>query len=354
VRARLRVVRMQHAVVDTRVHAAVVGGGGLTTAAALAQVGVGRAYVARLVRTGRLVPVRRGVYTTGERWRSWDEFRERPLARVRAAELTVVVPHVLSHDSAALVHRLPLLRPQDAAVHISRLDLRGHRTQHGIEHHGATYDEAQVVRVDGLRVLDVARTVADLAREHGYRAGLVAADGALQLGVPKERLRDAAARMAGWPYSLTVRAVVKHADPGAESVIETLGRELLAECGLGPVETQFPVPTPRGVAWCDLRVGRHLVECDGRAKSRPLIDGGLADRDLEQILWDERRRQREVCAEGLGMSRLVYADFWGDARERARERILREEEVTRRRFGTTLPPHLEEFACRMRGRRTTG
>ena len=200
-------------------------------------------------------------------------------------------------------------------------------------------------------MLDVPRTVVDIAREHGYTAGLVAADGAMQLGVRRDELEVAAAEMAGWPFSLTVKAVVEDADPGAESVIETLARELVAEAGLRPVETQFPVRTPSGTAWVDLRVGRHLIEADGRVKSRPIEDGGLADRDLEQLLWDERRRQREVCADGFGMTRFTYADFWGAARERAISRLLAENAVTEQRFGTELTPAQAEFAARMRGRR---
>ena len=77
----------------------------------------------------------------------------------------------------------------------------------------------------------------------------------------------------------------------------------------------------------------------------------MADRDLEQLLWDERRRQREVCAEGFGMTRLTYADHWGAARGRAISRLLAEYAVTERRFGTELTPVQSEFAVRMRGGR---
>ncbi len=336
---------------DSRLDACLASGHGLVTAAMLRERGFSSRQVTAWVRDGVLSVVRRGVYTTATLWDSWDEYVARPMARIRAAALAIEIPFVFSHDTAAIVHGLPLLRPQDAAVHISREDMRGSRVRGGIHHHGARFRAARAQVVDDLPVLDMARTVVDIAREHGYRDGLVAADGAMQLGVTREQMRAAATEMAGWPYCLTVRAVVKHADPGAESVIETLGRELLEELGLGPVETQFPVVVQGGVVWCDMRVGCHIVEGDGRVKSRPVADGGLADRDLERILWDERKRQREVCSVGLGMSRLVYADFWGDARERAKERILREEEVTRRRFGDSLPPHLEEFAERMRGRR---
>jgi hypothetical protein len=338
--------------VDSRVLAQVARGDGLTTAAALRHVGVGERHLARLVRTRQLVAVRRGVYTTAELWGGWDEYHQRPLARVRAAEHSIAVDHVSSHDSSALVHGLPLLRPQDAAVHITRTDMRGTRVQNGIEHHGAAYGPDQVQEVDGLAVLDIPRTVADLAREHGYRAGLVAADGAMQLGVSRSQLRQASGRMTGWPYSLTVAAVVEDADPGAESAGETLARELVVECGLGQeIETQFPVRMREGVAWVDLRVGRHLVEFDGRVKYRAVEAGGVRDRELEQVLWEQRKRASLICADGYGLTPLVYADFWDERREWAKQRLRREYAVTTNRYGSQLTPAMLEFADRLRGQR---
>lgn len=331
--------------------AAVARGDGLVTARTLSRLDIDPRTIAAWVRCGRLVPVRRGVYTTDEVWAGWDVYRDRPLARVRAVHMTSRACHPFSHDSAALLGRLPLLAPQDSGVHLTVPHLRATVTSGGVRRHGARFTASRLVTLDGLSALDLPRTVVDLAREHGYREGLVAADGAMQLGVTRDELGAAACEMSGWPYSLTVKAVVEDADPGAESVIETLARELTVEAGLGPVETQFPVRTASGVAWVDLRVGRHLIEADGRAKSRPVADGGLADRDLEQVLWDERRRQREVCAEAFGMTRLTYADHWGEARTRATARLLAENAVTEQRFGTELTVDQAEFAARMRGRR---
>ena len=337
---------------DSRTKGALAAGQGLATAARLRAAGLSDERLAALCRAGELVAVRRGVYTSTELWDSWDEYVAQPLARIRAAELTLTSPHVFSHDSAAILHGLPLLRPDRAEVHVSRLDLRGRRSRYGIHHHGARFRADQVEIVQGLEALDPARTVVDLAREHGYRAGLVAADGSLQLGVTRRDLWVAADAMAGWPYSLTVNAVVADSDEGAESPGETLARELVLECGLGgTVETQFPVRTGAGIAWADLRVGRHLVEFDGRAKFRSTDHGGLREVDLEQLVWDERRRQHEMCAEGFGMTRLVYADYWGDRRERAIERLQQENAVTVARFGTALTSQQAEVAGRLRGRR---
>ena len=331
--------------------AAIATGEGLVSARTLRELRVDPRRVARWVGRGQLVPVRWGVYTTAELWESWDEYRDRPLARVRAVAMTLRIPYVFSHDSAALIHAMPLLQPQHSGVHVTRLHLRGSRTTSGVHHHGARYQPDQVTEVGGLSVLDPARTATDIAREHGYTKGLVAADGAMQLGVSRAALASAAEAMAGWPESLVVNAVVAAADPGAESAAETLGRELLEECGFDEVETQFPVSVPRGVAWCDLRVGRHLVEVDGLKKILPVADGGVTDRAAAQVLWDERRRQHEACSGGFGMSRLAWADFFGPARDRAKKRVLAEKSVTDARFGTDLSPEQAEFAARLRGRR---
>ena len=310
--------------VDSRMLAAIARGRGLVTAQQLARCGFDARLVRRWVKTGRLVTVRRGVHTTAELWDAWDLVRERPLAQVRAVELTLRVPHVHSHDSAALALSLPLIRPQEAGLHVTRRHLRASTTKAGVRHHRARYGDHRATTASGLTVLDIPRTVADLAREHGYRAGLVAADGAMQLGVSRSELAAAAQEMVGWPYSSVVDAVVADADPGAESVLESLSRELLAECGLGPAETQFPVRLPDGVAWVDMRVGRHLFEADGRIKFVPDSEGGYARTDPTTAAWDERRRQQQVCGDVFGMSRITWADLWGSARDRAKLRLVAE------------------------------
>lgn len=336
---------------DSRVRTAVAAGQGLVTGARLRALGLAPEAVARWVRSGELVPVRRGVYTTADRWRSWDEYAARPLARIRASELTLTVPHAFSHDSAALLHGVRLVRPQDSAVHVTRPGVNGSRTRYGVRHHGAPYAPDQVVTVAGLAVLDVARTVVDLARTHGYQAGLVAADGALQAGVRRSELWAAARPMVCWPGITKVRAALDDAVPGAESAGETLARELVTELGRGVPETQFPVRIRSGIAWCDLRLGCHVFEFHGRLKLRSVDRGGVAEQSAEQVAWDERRREREVCAEGLGASRIYWDDFWGAARGHALERLEREIAVTEQRYGVELPPHLVDFAARVRHRR---
>jgi hypothetical protein len=329
--------------------AAVAAGDGIVTARRLAELGVDSRLVAEWVRRGVLVAVRRGVYTTRDLWDSWDEFTDRPMARIRAAHATLRVAHWFSHDSAAVPQGVRLLQPHGLTVHVTRDDVRGTQSRHGIDHHGARVRASRVGLVRGLPVLDTPRTVVDLAREHGYLAGLVAADGALWSGVPRAHLSAAAREMHGWPYSVTVRAVVEDADGGAESVGETLMRDLVVSCGLGhDVETQFPVLTRRGIRWCDLRVGRHLFEFDGRVKYQHPDDGGLDRRELEQIMWEQRRRETDLTDERFGVTRLIYADHFGDARDAAEQRVRREFGVTTQRYGTELTAHEIEIARRAR------
>jgi hypothetical protein len=64
------------------------------------------------------------------------------------------------------------------------------------------------------------------------------------------------------------------------------------------------------------------------------------------VVWEERQRERDICALGLGMSRLVWSDLFGAARLRAQQRLLAEYAVTVARFGTRLPGHLAAFSRR--------
>lgn len=58
---------------------------------------------------GAWVAVRRGVYVERRLWEGLRRYDARPALVDRAAQLTAKVPHVLSHDSAARAHGLPLV-----------------------------------------------------------------------------------------------------------------------------------------------------------------------------------------------------------------------------------------------------
>ncbi|MET1060300.1 MAG: type IV toxin-antitoxin system AbiEi family antitoxin domain-containing protein [Nocardioides sp.] len=308
----------------------------------------------RLLRpSGEWVAVRRGVYAERQHWEGLVGYDAQPALVDRAVQLTAQVPHVLSHDSAARALGLPLVSTGPPLVHITRPGVGGSRTEHGVKHHLSRV-APDIVTVDGLRVTSLARTALDLGREHGFVPGVAAVDHALRAGVGREELEALLEGMRCWPGITGARAAVECGDGGAESPGESMARLLVSELGIGTPETQFPLQLPHGVAWCDLRVGCHVFEFDGRIKYRRAEDGGVSDRPADEVVWDERQRERLICAAGLGVSRLLWEDLWGAARMRAKARLRDEYAVTVARFGQVLPDHLERFAQRMRGRRRAG
>ncbi len=327
--------------------------GGLFTRAQAAQGGLRSPALRGLVApNGPCVVVRRGVYCLRELWeRSTPVERER--LRDRAVHLRTRVPHLMSHDSAARLLDLPMLNPRNALSHLTRPGVGGSRSEHGIKHHlGRQLPEGNV-EVDGIMCTGLARTALDLAREHGLPAGLVACDAALRRGVTTTELRDHLEMMTCWPNVTRAREATRLADGGAETPGESLMRLLVVELGLGQPWTQFPLRVDGRVVFLDLLIGCHDFEFDGKVKYLPAAGGGIATRPAEEVVWAEKLRERRIAAEGLGVSRVVWDDLFGAARERTAKRLAAEYAITAARFGTRTPDHLVDFALRYRGARRT-
>ncbi|HET6694654.1 MAG TPA: type IV toxin-antitoxin system AbiEi family antitoxin domain-containing protein, partial [Pedococcus sp.] len=214
------------------VYAALAANHGLITRRQAVAAGLDPDDVDTLVKRGAWVAVRRGVYAEREVWEQLDSYREQPRWRSRAASLNMVTPHVLSHDSAGLELGMELLLPDPFLPHITRPGVLGSRTKSGVKHHKAVFHPRQVLELNGFRVLDHARTAVDIAREHGSPYGVVACDAALRLGASRHQLELALEPMRNWPHVKRARAAVDLADPGAESVGETLARTLVEELGI--------------------------------------------------------------------------------------------------------------------------
>jgi len=326
--------------------------GGLITRTDALDLGVSPLYIASLLRGGSWVLVRRGVYADGELWATLDEYREKPLLRARAAVLVMKRGWRLSHDSSAHAQGLDIVRPDDPFVHITRPGFTNAWTKSGVKHHLARFAPEQVVEVDGVPALDLARTAVDIARERKELHGVPACDSARRMGVTLHALWTAAAIMVSWSNVTCVRNSIELSDPGAQNVAESLGRMLVRELGAGEPETQFPVLLSKGrVAWGDIRVGNHIFEIDGRIKLRGIDEGGVAVGRLEEVLWEEKKRERLLAQEGLGTSRIFWEDLWGEKRKLAKLRLRAEYDHTVQRFGTKLPEHLARNALEIRSRR---
>jgi hypothetical protein len=326
--------------------------GGLLTWAQARDNGLTTTELRSLVRRRQLVPLRRGLYVDGELWDSLDPYREQHRLRTRAVILGLKRGFVVSHDSAAHELGLEILVPPVAHTHITRKGSTTAWTRYGVKHHYAGYLPQQVTQLDGLEVLDAARTAIDIARELGEPYGEIACDAAMRHGVTRAQLRAALEPMASWPYIHRTRRAVEFADPGAQTPIETLGRILVDELGLGPVDTQFPMRAADGrVIWCDMRVGCHIFETHGRIKYLSPEEGGVAETPPAEVAWRAQKRERWLHQEGLGSSNLYWEDYWPDLRAQTLRRLAAEYADTVSRFGDRLPERLARQAQEIRRER---
>lgn len=287
--------------------------------------------------------VRAGIYCERALINSLDH-RERWLLKDRAALMTAQRDAVLSHDSAGRALGIDMLEAELPGSHLTHRGARGSRTTSGITRH-RDLQPLCIEIVDGVAATSYARTAIDIGRLHGHQHGLVAVDCVRGMGVPLSDLDAELERMEQHPHIARARASVRDSCAGAESVLETLGRQLVVELGIGDVETQFAVRIAGGrIVWCDMRVGCHVFECDGLVKLVPVDQGGVATVPPAEVLREERRREIDVSAEGLGVSRIYWQDCFGAPRERAKQRLRKEYDVSVQRFGRELPATLRAFA----------
>ncbi|MCY7400875.1 MAG: type IV toxin-antitoxin system AbiEi family antitoxin domain-containing protein [Nocardioides sp.] len=284
--------------------------------------------IARLVGRGEWSRLRKGVYVDGAAYADLDPHRSAPLLSIHAAQLAIKRPLVFTHDSSAVLHRLGVPDATTCAVHIARPEHRATRTSGGIVTHGAPFGRHEVVTIDGLMALCPARTALDMVRFHGLWPGLAACDAALRSGATRADLAGSAERMRGWPHKTVVDRAIELADPGSESYLESLGRGLVIELGVGTPQTQFILSDGHRTVRGDIRVGRHVFEIDGKLKYFLQQQG----RTPEQVLWEEKLRQDFITGFKLGVSRITWFDCHG-GRRAARQRLAREYADTVARFG---------------------
>jgi Transcriptional regulator, AbiEi antitoxin len=308
---------------------------GLITYAQARDLGFDDHEISRLVRRGEWVRIRRGVFAERDRWQALDPYRGQPLLRVRAADLVVQRAHWFSHESAALIHGIPLADPRSARVHLTRPRVLGDRSKAGIVHHKAVFLPRQATSVEGLPVLDLARTACDLARGSGLTAGIAACDHVRRHGVTIEELAAVRSQMQYWRGVKAVQLSLELSDPGAENFAESAMRELVHSLGIGWPTTQFGLRAEGRTVYCDVRVDRHVFEMEGKVKFIPVAEGGVAEVEPIEVAWALRERDDFIAGFKLGISHVTYRDL-GSGRARAVERLRREYADTVARFGTDI------------------
>ncbi|QWC86166.1 hypothetical protein KLP28_05515 [Nocardioidaceae bacterium] len=267
---------------------------------------------------GPWIAVRRGVYACRATWQA-SGVVDRHRIMVRAALLGRDGEQSASHGSGAVVQGLAVLHASIKDVHLTSPAAERTRASAGVRVHRGTIDVRELRRVDGVPVLSVARVVADVARTDGRIPGLVVADQALRSGTTRAELSDAAARQSGWPGAACLTSVVRDADGRAENPGETLLRALALELDLGDVESQFHVSDGTRTAYADLRIGRVLIEFDGRVKyGREFRRPGESPED---VLWREKKREDWLRSLGFVVVRVTWDELWGRRRQETAARL---------------------------------
>ena len=243
-----------------------------------------------LTRSGQLVRMRHGVYATKRAmdWAGTDPVRAHVLA-VLAAKATVGRDAVASYHSAALLHRLSLLKPPpEGAVALTLPSAKpwNRARPADIIFHASDLPPEHVTRLHNLPVTTAARTVVDLARTLPFMDAVVVADSALnEEKATKPELHQILEDCAGWPGVRQARQVVNFADEHAESPLESAARVVFEQSGLEPPELQATIHGPTFAFRVDFRWrGQNVIaEADGLVKYNDRGDL-LAERERDHLL----------------------------------------------------------------------
>jgi hypothetical protein len=284
----------------------------------------------RLVRAGELTRLRRGAYVD-------SVLPAEPAALhrllVRATIAGLHRPAVVSHQSAAILHGLPLWDVPLDRVHVTRRPRAWSDSSGVLYCHVARLRDDEVVEVDGIQVTDPVRTALDLARWLPHEPAVVALDCALNLGLlSHELLRGRLFDISGTPGSRSAARAVTAADGRSESVGESRSRVILHRWKLPPSALQFEIRSADGVlvgrsdfAW---EAERLVGEFDGRIKYGRMLRPG---QDAGDAVFAEKRREDAIRDEDWGVTRWVWSDLRRPDRLAARVRRARERALSRRR-----------------------
>ena len=219
----------------------------------------------RAVANGELRRIHRGRYVREDDWsrlRSEDQHLLLVLAVAPARRGGDVVA---SHDSAAVLHRLPLYRRRPAGVHISGPRTRGVVSQPSpVLRHEVAVKPGDRTEIDGIPCTTLERTVYDVIRTTPRETAVAAADAALRLVAWDDRTRtysvaaaeewrrglvERIARSRGSRGIRQARWVAAFADGRAQLPGESVSRLYLDDLGFAPPRLQVPFPGPRGTTY---------------------------------------------------------------------------------------------------------
>ncbi|MDL9938029.1 hypothetical protein QSJ18_14850 [Gordonia sp. ABSL1-1] len=253
-------------------------------------------------RDGTLTSVWRGVVHEGT---VPDDELDRYRLTVLGAALTGGPQRVVSHVSAAVLHRIPLLRPDLSRVHFTTGSTGRRSTK--IHLHRGTLPERDTTVIDDVRVTTPARTVADVARGVTFEQAVCCLDSGLRLGASHDDITHLARACAGHKGAGRLRQALAVADGRSESVGESYSRALMIRLGIPMPDLQVEIVDTRGqfIARADFGWGDAVVgEFDGRVK----YSGAFGQRP-EDTVFAEKRREDAIRRTGRIVVRWTWQDL---------------------------------------------
>lgn len=234
----------------------------------------------------RLDRIGRGVYTTTTADASPDSIA---LARLEGLHQRLTAAHCFSHESAALLHGLPLWL-RSSVSHVYQHSAPSSRRDPRVIRHRPMPSPDDITVVRGLPATTLSRSVWDCLTSMRPVGGLVVVDAALRAGVDRDDLLSRAAEQVGARGCAKARALIALGDGGSESPGESACRFAVLRDGFPPPRTQVEVVTRLGTFWADLGwpEWRVLLEYDGRSK--------YVGREAEEFVREKRRHDAIVEA----------------------------------------------------------
>ncbi|MFC0624207.1 type IV toxin-antitoxin system AbiEi family antitoxin domain-containing protein [Kribbella deserti] len=209
----------------------------------------------------------------------------------------------ISHQSALLLHQLPVFGLDVSTVHVTKLNRRI-QAMPGVSCHRGDLTAPDLMTVDGVLMTTPARALVETGCRAPFETTVVAADAALGRGKAQpQELERLLKDTVFWPGSPTMRAAMRFADGRSESVGESRLRVLMAAQGLPEPELQVEFADAMGpFARVDFYFPefRTVVEFDG------LVKYGDA---AAEVVMREKAREDRLRALGLEVVRVTWADL---------------------------------------------
>lgn len=278
------------------------------------RLGVTSDEVARMVRRGELIRLRRGAYLrasgVADAADPWA-LRTRHLQLIDGTMPQLHPRAALSHGSAAALHRLPLFPAMTETVHVTRDRRGGGAVRPALRVHGSPLRDLDRGVIDGHPVTSLARTVVDLARTASYEQAVAVADGGLALGADVGQLAESVEQARSWLGAPQARRVLAFADGRSESVGESFSRIRIQRMPVPAPTLQYEVLDHRGqlVGRCDFAwlERRTVGEFDGKVKYGRFLRPGET---IEEAVLREKLREDAIRDQGWQVVRWTWDDLW--------------------------------------------